>query len=143
MTDDATPREVGYSGGLGPLVGCPLCGADNGYLLAEGSTYRWWLAQCKHCGGTVAECASDCRTTAGTVLPDRWPAADRAWNDAGGYANSLRVEVERLRDCRTCAHHTYASGGCVSALRCVGGNRYQPTQPRQLWEARPTEPAPF
>lgn len=47
------------------------------------------------------------------------------------------------RDCRTCAHHTYASGGCVSALRCVGGDRYQPTQPRQLWEQRPPKPAPF
>lgn len=46
-------------------------------------------------------------------------------------------------DCRTCAHHTYASGGCMSALRCVGGDRYTPTQPRKLWEERPCEPAPF
>ena len=55
----------------------------------------------------------------------------------------LDAAVAAERDCRTCAHHTYASGGCVSALRCVGGDRYQPTQPRQLWGAAASKPAPF
>lgn len=54
-------------------------------------------------------------------------------------ATKLGTTTEYLcaaaRDCRTCAHHTYSSGGCVSALRCLGGDRYQPTQPRQLWGA--------
>lgn len=53
------------------------------------------------------------------------------------------IERERLQDCRLCTRHTTASGGCVSALRCVGGDRFQPTQPRQLWEAPPPDPAPF
>lgn len=80
------------------LVACPLCGNGGGYLLAEGDTYRWWLVQCKHCGGTVAECASDRRTQLGTVLPDRWPAADQAWTEAGAYAHRLRTLLTRYRD---------------------------------------------
>ena len=47
------------------------------------------------------------------------------------------------RDCRLCANFTTASGGCVSILRCVDSNQYKATAPRQFWEARPVEPAPF
>ena len=73
-----------------------------------------------------------------------WPERNRARFVVPLYdQDALDAAVAAARDCRTCAHHTYASGGCVSALRCVGGDRYQPTQPRQLWEQRPTKPAPF
>jgi len=110
MSDDATPAKVRLTDGLGPLVACPLCGADSGYLLTEGSTYRWWLAQCKHCGDTVAECASDRRTSAGTVLPDRWPAADEAWNAAGAHAHMLRGALRQVAQ----AHAWLAFGECRS-----------------------------
>jgi hypothetical protein len=66
-----------------------------------------------------------------------WQTATAAY-DAG-----VAAERERLRDCRLCANFTVQSGGCVSVLRCVGGDRYRATTPRQYWEARPIEPAPF
>lgn len=47
------------------------------------------------------------------------------------------------RDCRLCGNYTTASGGCVSTLRCVDSNQYKATTPRQYWEAKPVEPAPF
>ena len=47
------------------------------------------------------------------------------------------------RDCRLCGNYTTASGGCVSVLRCVDSNQYKATAPRQYWEAKPVEPAPF
>lgn len=51
--------------------------------------------------------------------------------------------VAAERDCRLCASYSTASGGCVSVLRCVAGDRFKATAPRQYWEARPIEPAPF
>ena len=47
------------------------------------------------------------------------------------------------RDCRLCANYTTASGGCVSAIRCVDSDQYKATPSRQFWEAQPIEPAPF
>lgn len=84
------PAEVRLTDGLGPLVACPLCGADKGYTLAEGSTFRWWSVSCAECGGDVGECRSDMRKHLGGVLPDRCDSADEAWNDAGAYAQRLR-----------------------------------------------------
>ena len=76
------------------LVPCPLCGAQDGYSLAEGDTYRWWEVWCAVCGNSVAECTSDRKITAGSALPGQWPAADRAWNRAGKYAYTLRIRAE-------------------------------------------------
>ncbi len=98
MTDQATPAKVRLTDGLGPLVACPFCGKDDGYRLAEGDTYRWWLVQCKACGAGVAECHSDRRTQAGTELPQTWMAAHEAWNEAGAYAHKLRTLLARYRD---------------------------------------------
>lgn len=99
MNDDATPGNVPLSDQLGPLVECPFCGRREGYKLAEGDTYRWWLVQCAACGAGVSECHSDRRTQAGTELPETWMAAHEAWNEAGKYAHELRCalyEVDRL-----------------------------------------------
>ena len=90
MTEEATPREGGLSDGLGQLVPCPLCGANKGYTLGEGSTYRWWRVSCADCGGDLGECRSDGRTHFGDTFPERWEGADEAWNEAGAYANRLR-----------------------------------------------------
>jgi len=97
-TEDAGRRDVSaLSEGLGPLVPCPMCDSRTGYALKDGSTHRWWDVFCVNCGRTVDECASDRRTQLGTDLPDRWPAADAVWNEAGRHAQGLRAEIERLR----------------------------------------------
>ena len=96
MSNDATPAKVRLTDGLGPLVACPFCGEQEGYKLAEGDTYRWWLVQCKACGAGVAECHSDRRTQAGTELPQTWMAAHEAWNEAGRHTNELRHAVRAL-----------------------------------------------
>lgn len=36
-------------------------------------------------------------------------------------------------DCRTCRHHTTATGGCVSVLQCYEGSAYQRAGVRQCW----------
>lgn len=79
------------------LVPCPLCGGQDGYSLAEGDTYRHWGVWCAVCGSNVTECAADRKTAAGSALPKRWPAADKAWNDAGAYANALRICAEAAK----------------------------------------------
>jgi hypothetical protein len=48
--------------------------------------------------------------------------------------NTLAAEKPRLLDCRTCRHHTTATGGCVSVLRCIDGSAYQQAGVRQCWE---------
>jgi hypothetical protein len=97
-SEQGQPAGLGCNEGLGPLVECPLCGADKGYRLSDGDTYRWWDVYCASCGGTVAECSSDRRTHLGTELPARWPAADEAWNSVGAYAHKLRTLLARYRD---------------------------------------------
>jgi hypothetical protein len=97
-TPATEPLALSLHDQLGPLVACPLCGADKGYKLSEGSTYRWWDLYCAGCGGTVAECSSDRRTQLGTELPARWPAADEAWNSVGAHAHNLRTLLARYRD---------------------------------------------
>lgn len=101
MTDDSTethypqpaaePLALRLNDQLGPrLVACPMCGADKGYTLSEGSTFRWWRVTCSDCGRDVDECRSDGRTRLGGILPDRCESADHAWNEAGAYAQKLR-----------------------------------------------------
>ena len=70
-----------------------MCGEAKGYTLSEGSTYRWWDVSCAACGREIGECASDRRTHLGGILPDRWEAADEAWNDAAAHAESLRAAL--------------------------------------------------
>lgn len=36
-------------------------------------------------------------------------------------------------DCRTCRHHTTATGGCISVLTCHEGSAYQRAGVRQCW----------
>lgn len=87
MTDKITiERET--------LLPCPMCGSDKGYTLGTGPTYRWWNMNCNGCGRIVDECASDRRHHFDSKLPDRWPAADEAWNEAGAYA-AAAVAMER------------------------------------------------
>lgn len=80
------------------LVPCPLCGADKGYTLSGGSTYRWWRVTCADCGREVDECRSDDRTRLGEILPDRCESADEVWNEAGAYADRLRADVAKLQE---------------------------------------------
>ncbi len=87
----AEPLALWLNDQLGPrLVACPMCGADKGYTLSEGSTYRWWRMNCADCGRDVDECRSDNRARLGGILPDRCESADHAWNEAGAYAQKLR-----------------------------------------------------
>lgn len=81
------PEVVKHDDGL---VRCPLCGADQGYHLADGETYRWWRVQCASCGGEVSECRSNRETRLDAAKPERWAPADEAWNDAGAHAQKLR-----------------------------------------------------
>jgi hypothetical protein len=73
-----------------------MCGADKGYTLVEGSTFRWWRVACADCGRDVDECRSDNRTLLGGILPDRCDSADEAWNEAGAYAQKLRDALAPL-----------------------------------------------
>lgn len=75
------------------LVPCPLCGVDSGYLLDEGSTYRYWSVQCANCRQEVAEA----RATHPAETTPRTASADAAWQEAGAHAAGLRAEIERLR----------------------------------------------
>lgn len=93
MDNDTKPAGLGCNEGLGPLVACPFCGKQDGYKLADGDTYRWWLVLCKACGAGVTECISDRRTQAGTELPATWADAHAAWNEAGKHAHELRCAL--------------------------------------------------
>lgn len=77
------------------LVGCPFCGAHDGYKLAEGETYRWWTVHCKACGAIVTDCRSEVRAHFDATLPDSWPPADEAWNEAGKHAEALREALKQ------------------------------------------------
>ena len=75
---------------------CPMCGAPDGYRLEDGSTFRWWRVICNGCDRSIDECRSDSRTQLGTVLPERWEAADSVWQQAAEYAATLRAQRDRL-----------------------------------------------
>ena len=83
------------------LFACPLCGADKGYMLQGGSTYRWWEVCCKACGEAVTECRSDRNTSLDAPKPDRDIAADEAWNAAGQYAEGLRKTLAECSEADT------------------------------------------
>lgn len=76
---------------------------------------------------------------------------DKSWPLGGPHRAVRLVDAAAVdaalalwpRDCRVCANFTTASGGCVAVLRCVDSSGYTPTRPRQFWEGRPAEPAPF
>lgn len=93
MEQSSQPFGLSLSEGLGPLVACPLCGESKGYTLHEGTSYRWWRVCCGHCGADVDECRSDGGTSLGRPKPERWPAADHAWNEAGKHAHELRCAL--------------------------------------------------
>ena len=79
------------------LVRCPLCGADKGYTIGTGDTYRWWTVCCGACGRQVDECRSDGNTSLDAAKPLRWPAADDVWNEAGSHCHAIRKLAERYR----------------------------------------------
>ena len=83
------------------LVPCPLCGGASGYTLKNGSTYRWHYAYCASCGEVVAECCAGELRFEEEPPTTRTAEADTAWNEAGAYAEGLRVERDRLAElCR-------------------------------------------
>jgi hypothetical protein len=79
------------------LVPCPLCGYSEGYYLREGSTYRWWEVSCRACSDQVSECRAD--RDVSLTIECTHPRADAAWNEAGAYAEALRVACQLLIDC--------------------------------------------
>lgn len=61
---------------------CPFCGGDK-ISVREGSTFRWWLAQCNECGATSGEVR---RQTLGEGTNEEWDAQAMAdaferWNE--------------------------------------------------------------
>ena len=93
MEQTESPAKVASTAGLVPLprlVACPLCGADKGYTLRDGSTYRWWIVSCAGCGNDLGECHADRTLKIGAAKPERWEWADEHWNQVGAYAQGLR-----------------------------------------------------
>ena len=76
------------------LVACPICGALDGYVLAEGSTFRWWSVRCAKCGQEVSEA----RSAYPAVEMPRTARADVAWNAAGQHSHELVLEIRKLRN---------------------------------------------
>jgi len=72
------------------LVACPLCGADAGYTLGDGSTYRWWTVACAACGGELGECSANRDLPVDAPKPIRWELADEHWMRCGAHAQRLR-----------------------------------------------------
>jgi hypothetical protein len=98
MNKPASPANVASNEGLGVavhLVRCPLCGANDGYTLDEGSTFRWWSVCCTDCGQEVSEARASLVPTPLTP-PARTALADAAWNAAGAYAERLRAALTEL-----------------------------------------------
>ena len=50
------------------------------------------------------------------------------------YLEAWRETAKETLDCRTCRHHTTATGGCISVLKCIEGSAYQRAGFRQCWE---------
>jgi phage terminase large subunit GpA-like protein len=98
METESTPGDVRLNNGLGPLVACPLCGAESGYKLSDGSTYRWWYVSCAACGDELGECSADRTHKHGANLPTRWQFADEHWNRVGAHAQRLRDFLVTIRD---------------------------------------------
>ena len=80
------------------LVRCPLCGADEGYTLDEGSTSRWWSVRCADCGQEVGE-ARVAFGPSPLIPPSRTTPADEEWTRAGAYADKLRAAIKQIAAC--------------------------------------------
>lgn len=78
------------------LTQCPLCGADQGYTLQSGSTYRWWAVHCNACGETTGECRAEAGFPYYAEPPARHENADEHWNAAGEHADGLRRKIAEL-----------------------------------------------
>ena len=72
-------------------------------------------------------------------------AADPMWADhcemrkstvtaAADHIAALVAERDALRDCRTCAHFTTKTIGCLSMVQCVNAAQYKATAPWQYWQ---------
>ena len=89
-------------------------------------------------GETDAEFLAQIEATHCRPLPDSdWTGGTLAYTAEQMRTYGLQERAaERLRmlDCRTCRHHTHASGGCMSVLECHEGSAYQRTMRRQLWK---------
>ena len=131
MQNDNMPAALRLSEGLGPLVGCPFCGASNGYTLGDGSTFRWWIVLCADCGADVAECRSVSSTKLDAPKPARWPAADEEWNAAGAHAHMLRTALAMA--VRQNEHDMLMTGDELRTCRLALG-------PNVMW-ANPSAPA--
>ena len=99
--EQPTPADEGpVERTVRPLVRCGLCGADKGYTLDEGSTFRWWSVRCADCGQEVSE-ARAASGPAPLFPPTRTTPADEEWNRAGAYADRLRAAIERMAACES------------------------------------------
>ena len=99
------------------LKPCPFCGETN-VIFREGSTFRWWLAECGECGATSSEVR---RQSAGDGANEEWDAAARVdalreWNTRADAAEveAMRAAWSELRN---------------EIVESIGG--YTPTNP---WE---------
>jgi hypothetical protein len=103
MTDEHTQPPEGrpLDRGVRRLVRCPLCGAEKGYVLGEGTTFRWWLVWCANCGREVGECRTHGSLQADGTMPETCPAADVVWDKAGAYAECLRMAIQRMAACES------------------------------------------
>jgi hypothetical protein len=94
MSDESVGGPVDRD--VGRLLPCPFCGAEQGYKLRNGSTYRWWIVACASCGDEIGECRSRGNRQAPADI-DRDEVADEHWNRLAARADRLRAEVEALR----------------------------------------------
>lgn len=97
MSNKTPPTEVGSNAGFGHLLPCPMCGAEKGYQLLGGSTYRWLLVSCAGCGSDVGECRADPSLPYTSPIPEISEWADDVWNESAAHAQALREDNERLR----------------------------------------------
>lgn len=81
---------------MSALTPCPLCGAEYGYHLEPGSTFRWLAVLCGSCDELVAECRATLYDELGSELEPTSEVADEAWNAAGAYASSLSQRINAL-----------------------------------------------
>lgn len=96
----STPTQPGSKDGLqNGLVPCPSCGANTGYTLSKGSTFRWWDVACASCGHGAGDCRADVDLSIHAPIPDglRTSNADAVWNEAGAHAEQLRAAVKQMR----------------------------------------------
>lgn len=84
---------------------CPLCGAEQGYMLRMGDNHCWFNVLCAGCHEIVAE-----SRRSGHSAEGRNPAADDAWNQAGAYAARLRERIAVLEPCLGLLREVYDDG---------------------------------